>query len=455
MTETPIPSLRRFVRPLTIAVIAGVVGYFLAMLLPKTYASGASLYFPSSGAKPPSSFQALTGASSLEGDPGSVSNLGGAYTSPLVGSGPQTATGILLSRTCLTEVVQKLGLTKRWDLSEFAAYDKLYGGVSVAQSKSGLLEIEVNLNDPKLCKDVIDHMVAHLLRRSEELTINLSKKVRKQVEQKYLESREEVIAKRERYERLLQGLPVTDGPEFAKALLAMKGRLDEAKVEYQAAARQLAVSKNQASKLLDPNKAYPGNLDALKADASGGAGGLDAKSIQTLAAELERRTIELNDAAKTFAPSSPEYRDLKKRLGAVEALAAKVISARQKDYQEGRRPELFRLESQIEVLKVTIDAYSKIVSDYERTGSEIPKASAAIMDGRSEFEAALKKRELLEAELSRAKIAEERDPSRFEVVDQAIVQSSPVAPRKGMIAVAFFLFALVAQFLPQLFRVDD
>lgn len=454
MTETSIPSLRRFVKPVVIAVIAAVVGYFLAMLLPKTYSSTASLYFPSSGAKPPSSFQALTGASSLEGDPGSVSNLGGAYTSPLVGSGPQTATGILQSRTCLTEVVQKLGLTKRWDMGEYAAYDKLAGGVSVAQSKSGLLDIQVSLEDPKLCKEVVDLMLAHLLRRSEELTVNLSKKVRKQVEQKYLESREEVKAKRDRYERLLRGLPVTDGPEFAKALLAMKGRLSEAKIEQLAASKQLAVAKRQAASLLDPTKKYPGNVDALKADAAAGAGGIDAKSMQSLAAELEKRTIEINDAAKTFAPSSPEYKDLKKRLSSVEALAANVISARKKDFQDGRRPELFRLESQVEVLKVTIDGYERIVSDYEQTGSEIPKASAQILDGRSEFEAALKKRELLEAELSRAKIAEERDPSRFEVVDSAILQPSPIAPRKGMIAVAFFMLALVAQFLPQLFRVD-
>lgn len=429
-----------------------VCAYGVAMLLPKTYTSSMTLFFPANQAKPMGGIQALTGAAAPESDGTSVSNMGGMFVSPLVGSGPQTATGILTSRTCMLDVTKRLGLADHWRLSELKAADKLDGATSVHTEKSGFLIIDCNLDSAELSQKAVQAMYDHLNRRSSELTINVSKSNRIQVQQRFDEAVKEVKAKQQKLSDAMAGLPVSDAKEFDKVLLQARTQLDQAKVSQGSYRKQLAVLKAALGKVLNPKAKYPANVAALGSTGSAAASATATQTLNQLQNEIEQRQIELEDAGRKFAKGSPEYAAIKRKLDAAEAVAAKVISGRRQQADDGTRPDVLAVETQIEALGATIEGYEKVLNDYRGIAGQLPKQTSSLAAIQAEFNAALRKRESLDVELSRAKLAEERDQSRFEVVDPAILQPDPVAPRKGVIAVIFFLLALGVQFAPMVLK---
>ncbi|MBL8087635.1 MAG: hypothetical protein JNM85_06135 [Chthonomonas sp.] len=444
-------SIKRITRIGLIALGVGLIGYLGATMLPKTYSSQMTLYFPAAQAKPAGGISALTGANGADPDGGTISSMGGALVSPLVASGPQTATGILTSNTCFLDVVRKLKLADYWGMNELKARKKLEGSVSVRTEKTGFLVIEANVDKPELCKSIVSALYTHLQKRAEELTINVSKGNRIQVEKRYADSIMEVEAAREKFEKNLAGATVSDTLEFQRAYFLVKGKLGETRVAQASARRQLALVKEKFAKLLNPKAQYPENLTALAPD--GAAAGKD--SVNTLVGQIEARRIELADVAKQFAESSPEYAVVKQKVEAAEQLAARVIANRAREASAGVQPEVFRLESQLQALDVSITEYEKIMSSYEGIARQLPSKTSRLASAQAEFNAALKKRETLEIELGKAKLAEDRDASRFEVVDEPLVEDDPIAPRKAVFGALFFLIAVAIQLAPNLFSSED
>src|SRR2546423_21310 len=130
---------RPWLVPLITMLLAGVLTFLVTSLLPRTFRSEASLYFPSSGDSSGSLLNAVTGLSrfgNVSERGGQVSLFGGALISPQVASAPQTAIGVLASQKLRERVSTKLDLRRRWEVSSYRAVKRLSDVVTPAVDKN-------------------------------------------------------------------------------------------------------------------------------------------------------------------------------------------------------------------------------------------------------------------------------------------------------------------------------
>ncbi|MBS1706920.1 MAG: hypothetical protein JST40_13725 [Armatimonadetes bacterium] len=450
-------SIRVPVRILLVSLAVGLVAYLVSFLLPKAYSATTSLYFPSSQSKAPTGLEALTGATGQSPDGGTISMAQGSIVSPVVGSGAQTTTGILTSRTCFLNVVEKLGLTKRWGISKWQAFDRLKRGVDVKTEKTGFLTINATLDDPELCKSVCDTLLAFLAKRSDELTVNVSKQNRKQMEKLVKEAQQEVADAKVHLDQARASKNFIDATQSTAAYVDARKGLESAKINLTAAKSRFGELKSLYAKLLDPNARYPLNVTALNLVVSnpGEAATAMKEASSALVNEIQSRRLALADTAKKYTKTSQEYREAERRLGTAETEAKKIIAVQQTQSDKGLRPEMLPVQLEIYALQQSIQAYNELVQKYEDKAKRAPSAlsSAALLE--ADFEAAKMKYSKYAYELGMARMAEERDPARYEVVDAPIVEPSPVAPRKGIIALIAVLLAIAVQVAPYLMKNDD
>ncbi|MBL8048586.1 MAG: hypothetical protein JNJ45_07890 [Chthonomonas sp.] len=433
---------RFLVRALLISFGVAVTAYLGASLLPKKYASNMSLYFPAGQNKASNALASLAGGGAVaEGDAGAIVSLGGAVSSPLVASGPASATGILLSRTCLTETVDKLDLARAWGASnELAAVERLRSAVSVSTDKNGFLLITCTEDNAELCQSIVNHLKQHLDRRASELTMSLASSNRALVEDQYKKADTEVETVRQ---KLLEAL-AAGGPnsieESARSYLQVRTKVVEIKSEAEAAAASIRQQEQALSKYL----AGAGkDVSALENAASTGP----SASMSKLAEELQARRLEMAEIGRKFTNLSPEFQDANKRLRAVEEQANSELARQRSRIKDGTNLKLIEAKAQLSALNQSLEVYKRFQDEFDRQMRGLPRRNALIQESQSLFDLALQTRARLKSELDRAKLAELRDPSRYKVVDTPIVDPSPVSPRKGIIAAIFFLLASATQFL--------
>jgi uncharacterized protein involved in exopolysaccharide biosynthesis len=420
--------------------------YLLMGLLPKEYESFQSLYFPAS--QTPSPGGALAALQGQASDKDTVMpGLRNAVSNPLVGSGAQTASGILTSRTCLAETVDKLDLGKLWNKTRSKAIRELEDRVDVRVEKTGFLRITVSAESPALAVRILQTMHAHLKRRSEELTLNVARRNREFIEDRLAIARREVEQERERLSRGGAISPTADISAIAKVYWESVGRLDEAKAQERQVATLLVELEANLRRTLAAARGAGSDAVVL-----GELGAAEVTRTNTvlgeLAGKLQEARMSLSDASTKFARTSAEYREIERRLGSVQRYADRVIADQERAINDGTSPQLSRTRAQLEALRASIRASEKNLSEFSKDLSRVPGEYAAGEDARARFAAALERRSLLEAEVEFARIAEARDPSRFEIVDAPMENPDPVGPRKALFAGLAFIVAFALMISP-------
>lgn len=440
------------VRILVVSIIVGGLAYLGARLLPKTYNSYTSIYFPAMQASKGglSALAQVSGAG--EGEGGAITSLRGALVSPLVGSAPATATGILLSRTCLLDVVKKLNLDERWKCSESLAAATLQQKVSVKTEKSGFLRVDATTEDPELSMHVVDAMFDHLKSRSTALSLNVSKRNRTFIQQRLIESDRKVEQARAKLISKLSQDPASQLPEVRRAYVDTRLKLEEALVKVASARSELEALRNALKSTSKTTKSFAGDLSAMQALGTNADSASIGLSLDVLATQLQQRRLELVDAGKKFTRSSDEYQEAAKREATVRQLVDEILKSESQRLAAGESPKLVKAQVQLQALEASVEGYQRALAGYERVALTTPESSTATEANRAQFAAALSARAMLQSELEMAIIAEMRDPSRFEVVDPPMVDPEPVGPRKGLIAGIAFVIALLAQLVPAVAR---
>lgn len=435
-------SIRFLVRTLAMSLGIALLTYLGAFLLPKKYSSSMSLYFPAGQAKASNALASLAGgAAASETDPNAMSSLGGAVSSPLVGGGPASATGILLSRTCLSEVVQKLGLKSAWDCStELRAVDRLRRAVAVSTDKNGFLQIVCTEDSADQCQKVIAAMRQHLDRRAGELTISLASSNRTLVEKQVAKAEKELDSAREQMLKAVAegGTVVTE--EAARNYVQLKVKYMDIKSAIRSAEEGLTERQRAYDQFLAGGGKNPEVLEA-------GVGQGQSAAISAMATELEKRREDMAEVSRKFASTSPEYRAAKNRLVDIESAAKQELQRKRQSIKTGTHLQLAEARAQLNALKASAEVYNDFIRSLERDRETMPERSANLSEAKANFEAALGNRARLKQELDRAVLAELRDPSRYKVVDEAIVEPDPVSPRKGILAAMAFVLAAAVQFL--------
>ena len=429
------------VRALLVSVVLGGVGYLGTYLIAPTFASYASLYFP----------QAQTGAAAgalglmkpgVDADSGVVRSLGGALTSPLVGSGAQTATGILTSQTCLREVISKHGLTKKWDLPIEKALGKLRGRVNASVDKNGFLIFQLEADSPDEATVQIKTFMGHLDRRAEELSLNVSRRNRQIIESRVSVREQQLEGLQNEMVEVMRGALVTNLPEVQRIYLETRQELTIARIREASAQAQLNSIERSLSSIY-AQAAFPANLAAVEA--------VNA-SLTKLTEEIQTRRLTLEEVGNNFKRESPEYRTAVSAVKNAETIASRVLDSASTAVQKGLTPELAHAKAELAALRSTSGLYDKSLASFEKELAESPAKYATVERARSEFQAALVALSTLRGELELSRIAEVRDPSRYELVDSPFPDREAVSPRRALMAGAVFLLAFAFQIVPFVMR---
>lgn len=424
-------------------VAAGIVGglaFGASYLIPPSYSSYQTLYFPltQSGSGALSAVAALKGGSE-QADGGNVSGLRGLLSNPVVASGAQAATGILTSSTCYRAVVKDLGLESKWGSNLNRTLKRLDEATNVRTDKNGLLRIEATAESPALAKQIVESMYKHLRTRANDLTLNVSTRNRQLVERSLADVEKRVAQAQTELSNSSGPVAFAKGEGVQASYLAAKQRLEEARLAEIRAKVELGSIQTALAKSLDQEDSI-----ALEAVGASSENNPNSQALADLSKRLSERRLALQDASSRFNPNTPEFRTAQREAQNAEKAVADYIASQKKELDSGASPALIRAKAELQALQRVSQANEALLRSYERQVRALPLAA----DAQTRYEALLDLRKFLASELEVAKIAEMRDPSRFEIVDPPYENDEPVGPRRVLIAGAAFLVTLALFLIP-------
>jgi uncharacterized protein involved in exopolysaccharide biosynthesis len=426
-------------RVLLVAAACGLLAYAATFTVSPRYRAAESLYFPMANAGARGPLQILRGGG--DGGAGSVPLFAGGLSSPLVGSAPDAAIGIINSRSCLRHVVREHDLARVYRVSEGDAIKMLAGRLRAHVDAQGFLTIEADDEDPRRAARIIHSVRDYLQEMSSELSLNVSRRNREFVERQLAEMRADAAVKQAAFARRA-GRPSANIDEMRGMLAEAAKQREEAQIRLDAARSEIRSSEDTLRKLLNQSGSFEGKVAAINAL---------YQNLDSLTTALEQRRLDLEDATAAFTGTSAEVRAAREKSQSSEQVASDLLAMRKKNLEAGLEPTLMAAKAQIASLENTARGYDTFM---KRLTSNLSTAARDYTDAevaKLEFEASMESVRLLESELALARIAEERDPARFEVVDPAEPTDHPVYPRRVVIAGLVFFLAFAIQVAPKIF----
>ncbi|MCW5936502.1 MAG: hypothetical protein KIT11_04255 [Fimbriimonadaceae bacterium] len=426
---------RQVVVVVAVSGVAAALAYLFTGFLPRVYQSQASLFFPASSSAPQlllsqtiSSSPANAGDSPLYAAPGGLS-------SPVIGSSPQTAIGILKSKTCRLFVVDKLELDKAWKLSRMDAAAELSDKVGIRQDENGMVNISVQVESPALAQEIGKALIGHLDSEGVRLTLNLGAKNRQVLESRVKEAERVVDRSEDRLTQVMREHPYTDQDALQELFTTSLKNLVEARAARDASQQKLREIESTLRRAME-TKDKEEALQAL-----GGQAGL-SQAINSLAAELTKRRIALEDAKKTFTEQSPEFKAAVDSAEAAKITAERTVDQIKIGIDKRFVAPIALAEADFAALDQAVKTYEAALSQFEAMLKRAPSDAAAVQRAKADFENAMRLLASNRIGLEQARITEERDPARYQVIDPPDENPRPVAPRRGLLSGAVGALAL-------------
>ncbi|MBS1723710.1 MAG: hypothetical protein JSS66_12245 [Armatimonadetes bacterium] len=427
--------VRQILAVLGATVLVAGLAYLIASLLPKVFASEQVLLFPAAQSATASLAQTLISSGGGTSSDPTAQSFGSDLSFPKVGGFPTSATAILESRRCREYVTERLGLAQKWHLTPSRTLDELKRHVNVRTDDNGLLVIGTQAESPELARDIAATMYQYLTSDSVELTLNISKRNRKALEARLKKSGESVEEARQQFVRIALQHPYFDQGPLQDLLVDALKKQQEAKTAIAAADAKISGFEARA------RQAMASGMDANALRAL--QGGAEDRTVEPLIEDLHKRRLELEDAKKTYTDKSPEFRAALDRAKAGESAVRKSVEESKRALDNKTFAPLVTARAELDALRKTQGEWDRALGSYKLMAAKTPGDATQVKIAQAEFDAALKAEGLLQVQLSQATLAEEGDPSRFEVIDEAVADPDPVSPRKGLIAgaAAFAAFA--------------
>lgn len=409
------------------ALVSSGIVYLIASALPKTYTSEQVLLFPTSQAVSSSIANSILGSnSSLGSDVSSFAgSMPGGISTPVVGSSPQTASGILESRKCRSFVAQKLGLPEKWKLSQQKTLEELKRRTSVRVDDNGFLVNTCNTSSAEEAQQIILAMHDYLTSGSVALTISLAKRNKQVMADRLIVSEKRLQSSRMRLVNMASNHPFVDSVPIQNLLADALKKQSEIRVSLAAAQARIAATESTIRRAINSGA----DLTSLEA---ANVGQLD-RGLESLKQDLQKRRLDLEDAKKIYTSKSPEFKIAMDRQAAGANTIKKSLDESNRSLNNHTYAPLIEARAEMESLKQAEKGYELVLSDYKKMALKTPEDSSLVKIAQAQFDTALKTAESLRFQLEQATIAEERDPARFEVVDEADFNPEPIAPRKGLI----------------------
>ena len=424
LTRNPFTPRRRltWMLPIWLALVAGGICFIVTTLLPKTYRSEASLYFPAGGDNTTGLLSAVGGLSRF-GNPtergGQVSLFGGALVSPQVASAPQTAIAVLSSRRLRDRVCDKLGLDRKWRLPRYKTVKRLGSVTSLAVDKNGLLGLTVDDSDPSLAAAIGHEHIEQLRTLAKELSLGLSTRNRQFLEGRLATVRQRLSS--------LERSAVKAAEREPNAAVASGGMTKAAE-----SAVQLQMDRAKAQIALDSVRAQldwqSTTLD--KALRSGVELPAHAEIAQVERARLTDLEAKFAVARAQYGPDHPQLRLLTEELANARTQLDREMRREARALSVGVAPEVAALRARIAAGEAQVAGLDRALSGVQQRLSGLPRRQLERERLQQEIKALRSLIEYLETEAERARVAETRESTTFEVIDAPEVPVEPVSPRR-------------------------
>jgi uncharacterized protein involved in exopolysaccharide biosynthesis len=425
--------------PVVLAVCAATVAFAVASMLPKSYKSEATLYFPSppdaSGSLMSNIASTLRGGASLGGDKGGqVSLLNGALSSQLIAAGPQTAIAVMDSNLCRQRVIMKLGLTKLWKLPNHKARKRLGSTVAFGVDKNGLLAMEAAEEDPVLAKKILDAYIETLRQLGDELSLNMSKKNRVFVQERFEATRSQITLLEARLLRVAEGDPdqvMTASPgDAARGIVDLEKDRVRAQAFQSAADSSLRLATENARAVVKAGVNLP----------------IHAELGRTLREKLAGLEYEFSLAKAELGPDNPRYRLLQNQVQSAREQVRREIGRENRALDIGIAPEIVKLSAEKASYDAQVDGLNRAIEAMKARLASVPARQMSKERISQELNGQRELLNWLAMELQKAEIAEQRDATTFQPIDSPEVPDEPFAPRRlfaaGMAGVAGLLVGI-------------
>lgn len=429
---------------LGLSLIAAILAFFICLLVRPTWKADCSFYFP---LKSPSA----AGLSALkvgpgQGDPGSVDLLNSSLVTPLPGSAPSTAISILTSYSSIMQIVDQLNLTNEWHVSEKVAFLRVKKYLSADVDDSGnILNVSYLDSNQDLAAKIVKVVGQILDAKSKDLSLNIGRSNRIFVGERLSASKARLAKSASALEKAAsQGTDTTSETLF-KTYLDQKSILTGTEASYAGLEAKLeAISKG----LKDYYSAGGPELLSSSPGVTSANGELASISNQ-----LGQRKIQLEDALAKYQKNTGEVKNAERDYNSVHSLAVKANSRLLAGVAGKYDPALVEVYGQKIALAATLQKYRDATDALYQKLMEAPATSVQFQSRMADFKRSEEQVSSLSAQYELAKIAEQRDPSRFEVLDAPHIDPSYVFPHKGLIAGSVFVLVFVLTFVPNLRKV--
>jgi uncharacterized protein involved in exopolysaccharide biosynthesis len=433
-----------WVRVFIVAMLAGICAGLYTYTLHRRYESTELIVFP--GAPSASSALSSIGLDKMGGssDEGAVPILGNMLSTAIVGSNRDAALSIVTSRGCLEHVVKDQNLLEVYHLSKMSkAIMMLKQRLNSSIDKQGMLNITCDDENSARAVGIIRSVEGYLRQQSDVLALNQSRKNREFVQGQLILKKRQLERVEAIVEKDMATKPLTIVEERDKAIEAIHQAAVEAQVKADGAHAQIERSKSMLRRIISQSGSYGGKSVALSALSD---------SLSDLANDLLQRRTALEEAAKKYAKTSPEAKIAKEEFDAADEVANNVFAQETKNLNGGEEPSLVEAEGEYASLSRQADEYEAAV---RRMTSKMAADAASYIQNQylqAEFKATVEQYTRMQMDLDLAKIAEARDPARFEVLDEPAETDEAVYPKRPLTVGVVFFLAIIIQLIPLLFK---
>ena len=418
----PYAARQQWLAPIACAILFGGVAFLVTSLLPRTYRAESSLYFPSGGDTSNGLLSAVSGLSrfgNVAEKGGQVSLFGGALVSPQVASAPQTAIAVLSSRRLRERVADQLKLSRAWNLPRDKAVKRLADAAALGVDKNGLLALSVDDRDPALAAAIASSYITNLRDLAKDLSLGLSTRNRKFLEGRLatvrarlgeLERKSLAATEREPNAALASGA-VT---KAAEALINLETDRAKARIALDSVRAQIEWQNQALGAAVKSGAELPAHSEI-------------AQEERIRLSQVEARFAV---ARSQYGPDHPRFRLLQEELKNAREQLDREIQRESRALESGVAPEVIALRAKQAASEAQVAGMDRAVEDVQGRLAGLPRRQMEREKLQQEIKGLRGLIEYLEAETERARVAETRESTTFEVIDAPQVPTEAVAPRR-------------------------
>ena len=298
--------------------------------------------------------------------------------------------------------------------------------LSIRKVRSVIIEVSFQAPSPQLAHDCVAEYLHYCDDYTSKNAVTSSRRTRLFIDTKVKEN--DLLIKE--HERKLKAFLDSKGLMLMEAQPEVGGKIlsDAAKAHYEAQAQAAAQRARLESLSARSNQA----IEAARNDETSPIASSDPLVTQTQT-NLARAQLELDQLELTMTSAHPKVIDARQKVEELRAQLAQRLQSAAQATESGKMPDLVSVAVAADSADALRDRQEKQFSDTVRS---VRASAGLVVDQqllKTNLESLLRRRELLLTEQARARIAEEQESLKLEVLDQPSLPDRHDWPKRSLL----------------------